>query len=99
MPTRQFGFFLASLDQASPSTPSGSSGNLCLGGVPARFNRDILDSGQSGRFEFVVDTTHIPTVPVSVIVAGESWGFQAWYRDATPAATSNFTAGVEVGFQ
>ncbi len=32
-------------------------------------------------------------------VGGESWNFQAWFRDKNPGNTSNFTDGVSVLFQ
>ncbi len=42
--------------------------------------------------------TPIPTGVVS-ISAGQTWNFQAWYRDANPTPTSNFTDAVSVLFQ
>ena len=34
------------------------------------------------------------------VVAGETWNFQGWHRDAVGgSATSNFTQGVSVTFQ
>ena len=29
-------------------------------------------------------------------MAGDTWNFQAWFRDANPSGTSNFTNGVAV---
>lgn len=99
LPAQQYGYFLASRTQMPATTPNGSSGNLCLGGSQARFNRDILFSGASGTFELVVDTAQIPTNPPSRILAGETWSFQGWFRDQNPGLTSNFTRGVVVVFQ
>jgi hypothetical protein len=49
----------------------------------------------------VLDLTQHPTPTGFVsVVAGESWSFQAWYRDSIGGvATSNFTDGLEVDFQ
>jgi len=30
---------------------------------------------------------------------GQTWHFQAWYRDANPSATSNFTGSWSVSLQ
>ena len=42
--------------------------------------------------------TPTPTGLVQV-AAGETWNFQAWYRDANPGPTSNFTPSVSVLFE
>jgi hypothetical protein len=42
---------------------------------------------------------NIPLTPVTSILAGETWNFQAWYRDLNPTNTSNFTDGLSVTFQ
>jgi hypothetical protein len=33
------------------------------------------------------------------VLAGETWNFQAWYRDLNPTTTSNFTNAVSIAFQ
>jgi hypothetical protein len=33
------------------------------------------------------------------ILQGETWNFQAWYRDVSPTQTSNFTDAVAVRFR
>ena len=35
---------------------------------------------------------------VIAIQSGETWNFQAWFRDSNPTATSNFTDGLEIQF-
>ena len=55
-------------------------------------------SGPNGEFTIQVDLTSIPTSPPHSVVAGETWNFQAWFRDKNPGSTSNFTNGVAVTF-
>jgi len=88
-----FGFFLASRDLGS-TTPPGSAGILCLTGNIGRYN-DVNDMifGETG--ELAIDLDSIPTNPAAAVLAGETWHFQAWYRDG---ATSNFTNSLSVGF-
>ncbi|MCP3919884.1 MAG: hypothetical protein GY711_30495 [bacterium] len=100
LPTGQFGFFLASQNQGS-FTPPGSQGVICIGNPIGRFNRpgEIMNSGANGAFDLDVDTSDIPVSPPVAIQAGETWNFQAWFRDNNPMLTSNFTDGVSVTFQ
>lgn len=32
----------------------------------------------------------------TAVLTGETWRFQAWYRDANPASTTNFSGSVAV---
>ena len=54
-----------------------------------------------GEYSIVVDMTTVPEPPglSHVIVAGETWNFQCWYRDVNPIPTSNFTDGTSIAFQ
>ena len=100
MPNGQFGFFLASRNQGFVAGPGGSQGNLCLALPIGRFAApgQIGNTGATGSFSLTVDTTAIPMTPTVAIVAGETWNFQAWYRDNNPALTSNFTDAVSIDF-
>ena len=102
LPTSSFGFFLTSLTQGFVMNPGGSSGNLCLGGAIGRFvgPGQIQNSGAMGEFSLMLDLTQHPTPTGFVAVAaGDTWNFQAWYRDTSMgAATSNFTNGLEIDF-
>ncbi len=103
LPQNAFGFFLASATQGFSPNPGGSAGNLCLGGAIGRYvgAGQILNSGAAGSFALVLDlaSTPQPTGPVA-IVGGQTWNFQAWYRDAVGgSATSNLTDGLSIGFQ
>ncbi len=95
----KFGYFLTSQTQAFIPNPGGSQGNLCLGGQIGRFGKQIQNSGPSGKLTIRVDLTSIPTTPPHTVLAGETWNFQAWFRDKNPGNTSNFTDGVSVLFQ
>ncbi|MCP3914275.1 MAG: hypothetical protein GY711_01830 [bacterium] len=100
MPTHQFGFFLAGQTPGYAMPPS-SQGFICLAGTIGRFNRpgEVLSSGVAGAFCLPVDTLHIPTFPEQSILAGDTWRFQAWFRDNNPGLTSNFTDAVAITFQ
>ncbi len=101
MPTQQFGYFLASQGQDAAPFPSGSQGFLCVGGGQqiARLNAQVQNSGLAGEFQISVDLTIMPLNPGVAVQAGETWNFQAWFRDQNPGNTSNFTDGVSITFQ
>ncbi|MEM8709673.1 MAG: C-type lectin domain-containing protein [Planctomycetota bacterium] len=103
MPANTFGFFLNSPGFGVTSAP-GTQGFLCInsGGI-GRFIRpgEIQVSDSSGVFGLDVDLTSLPRpTGIDQIQSGESWAFQAWFRDATSTGqpTSNFTDGVMVWF-
>ena len=79
--------------------PPGSQGTLCLGGAVGRYAKQVANTGTAGVLVLVLDLTDTPTPngPVTVL-AGETWNFQAWFRDKNPGTTSNFTNGVSVTF-
>ncbi len=97
LPQSQFGYFVVSA-QTGSSNPMGSSGTLCLGGSIGRFNASgqVGNSGMMGRFSLVADTSNLPLSPPVAAQSGETWYFQAWYRDI--GGTSNFTDGLSVLF-
>ncbi|MFT7074394.1 MAG: hypothetical protein ACJA0P_000393 [Planctomycetota bacterium] len=103
LPQNSFSFFITSLTPALVMNPGGSSGNLCLSGNVGRYvgPGEIQQAGASGTISLAIDLTRIPQpngfVPV---VAGETWNFQAWFRDtdSSGSPTSNFTDGLAVSF-
>lgn len=103
LPAGMFGFFLGSQTQGFIPNAGGSAGNLCLTGLVARYNRsgEILFSGSSGTIDLQIDLTNTPhPMGVVSVLAGETWNFQAWFRDSvTGFATSNFTDGLSISFQ
>ncbi len=103
LPTQSFGYFLVSANQGFVAQAGGSDGNLCLSGAIGRFvgpgQAIVTDFG--GEIVLPVDLAHLPspTGPLSV-QAGQTWNFQLWYRDTSPAGpTSNFTRGLALSFQ
>ena len=99
MPPHRLGMFLAGQTQGFIPFAGGSQGHLCLVGVMARYSAQPLATGSGGAFALQIDLDTIPTTPIHSVLPGETWSFQAWYRDSNPGATSNFTGGVSVLFQ
>ncbi len=101
LPLNQFGYFLNGPVQGTVGSPGGSQGNLCLIGDIGRHLSLLGNTGTSGQLEGVLDLTQLPrpTGGPAAVMAGETWNFQCWYRDANPAATSNFTQGLEITFE
>ncbi|MEM8713015.1 MAG: hypothetical protein AAGG01_18845, partial [Planctomycetota bacterium] len=102
LPAFSFAFFITSQTQGFVANPGGSSGNLCLTGSVGRFvgPGQIQQAGTGGTIELMVDLTQIPQ-PNGLVsaLAGETWNFQAWYRDAVGGTpTSNFTDGISIDF-
>ncbi len=95
MPTATFSMFLAGL---SPSTQQVGSGTLCLGSGLLRIRPSIAFVRGAHRYEVQV-TDVDETGAANPILAGQTWYFQAWFRDLDPGATSNFTDSVAISFQ
>jgi len=100
LPPFEWGYFLMSPNQGFIPNVGGSSGNLCLGSPFYRFNKvptgQVLNSQAGGTFSFTTDLTNLPQGVVFQM--GETWNFQAWFRDGF-ASTSNFTDGIAVMFR
>ena len=99
LPPNSFGFFLVSRVRDLVAMPGGSQGTLCLGSAIGRFvgPGQIMQSGPEGTFSLTVDPTTIPSPSGPVLPSfGETWHFQAWYRDANPGVTSNFSSAGSV---
>ena len=103
LPANSIGMFLNSRGQGLVPMAGGSQGSLCLGGgQPVGRHTRPNEIGMAGArcwIDLRLDLGALPsgagTVPV---VAGETWYFQAWYRDNNPTATSNFTDAVALTF-
>ncbi len=93
LPPGQFGYFLTS-QSAGFFNPSGSNGFLCLGGSIGRYNGNV---GQGPSFSLQIDLTSMPVNPPVAVQPGDTWNFQAWYRDV--GNSNNFTDAVKVTFQ
>ncbi|MEZ6015069.1 MAG: hypothetical protein R3F49_08150 [Planctomycetota bacterium] len=103
LPIGSFAYFLTSRTQGFVVAPGGNQGNLCLGGAIGRFvgPGQVQQADGAGAIALQLDLSIQPTPTGPVMVsAGETWSFQAWYRDSVGgAATSNFTGGLAVRFR
>ena len=104
LPYEQFGYFLASQSVATPMTPIGAQGELCLGGPILRIHPSTAITSQTRMMAWEVDVNNVdsvgPGIPgFDVIQAGQTWNFQAWHRDRNPGPTSNFSEMLSVTFQ
>ncbi|MEM6673311.1 MAG: hypothetical protein AAF726_10745 [Planctomycetota bacterium] len=95
LPTNAFVLFLASDTTDFVPNFGTSQGNLCLGGTIFRID-NVQNSGQSGAASIPAPFTITPGAAFDI---GETWYFQAWYRDSVGgSATSNTTDALEVVF-
>lgn len=102
LPANSFSFFISSLSQGFVMNPGGSTGNLCLAGSIGRYvgPGQIQQADSNGNTSLVLDLSMTPTPGGFVsIAAGETWNYQAWYRDTGPMGPiSNFTNGYSLMF-
>ena len=100
LPRQSIALFLGSRGQANVPNAGGSQGTLCLGGATGRYVTQIQSTGNTGVVAITLDNTALasPIGPVAAQV-GETWTFQAWYRDTNPTSTTNFTDAVAVTFR
>ena len=90
---------LASQTQGSTPRAGGSQGTLCLDGSVLRMESTLFSSGASGFRELEVDLNSFPPPYNGAVLAGQTWNFQVWFRDANPQPTSNFTNATSVTFE
>ena len=101
LPPGQIVMLLNSPTRGQWSLPA-NSGTLCLGAGWGRYNRpgEIAPASAAGTFSLVLDLLDTPDQTVNtMILAGETWNFQAWYRDLNPAPETNFTNAIEIRFE
>lgn len=100
LPPGRFGIFL--VGRASGTSTVGA-GVLCLSGPIGRYQGpgQVRQVDAMGTFSLAIDLAAIPTpTAFSSASAGETYSFQAWHRDGTPAAPAfNFTDGLSVTFR
>ena len=63
-----------------------------------RFTDQVQDSGPDGFISIALDLTNFPPPLPSTVQPGDTWNFQAWFRDKNPMPTSNFTDGLSITF-
>ncbi|MEE8148502.1 MAG: hypothetical protein V3T24_12920, partial [Longimicrobiales bacterium] len=97
MPPGKFGYMLVG-QGTTVVQPPGSAGAICLSGGPiGRYSSQVLTADNGGGLgPFTPDILTLPN-NLGTVVAGETWNFQGWFRDAGP--TSNFTDAVAVTFE
>ena len=101
LPSNTLGYFLAAREMGFVPNPGGAQGPLCLGGTIGRYAGSVLNSGSAGEFQLALDLAALaqPNGPVAAM-AGESWYFQAWFRDSVLGfPTSNFTDATALLFR
>ncbi|MEL6430194.1 MAG: hypothetical protein AAFU73_14375 [Planctomycetota bacterium] len=97
-PPFQFGIFVTSTTIVAPIPVA--DGQLCLAGDIGRyqFAGQIYGIDMAGNASLAIDLTQIPsTGPLLTAMAGETRGFQGWFRDVSPLG-ANFSEGVMVTF-
>jgi len=97
LPPGRLGCCLVSRSSANVVNPGGSQGTLCLGAPLGFFAAQAQVSDAAGRFMIDVDLSMMATLGAAA--AGETWYFQAWYRDLNPTRTTNFTDALSLTFQ
>ncbi len=90
--------FLCSLGEGSIAAPGDAYGTLCLGAPIRRFtaSSQVGAAGPNGARALDLPLDAFPEgLGTRPVMAGESWYFQAWYRDG---AASTFTDSTNVSF-
>lgn len=102
LPISTFVLLLASRTQGFAPQAGGGQGTLCLGGAIGRYVApgQVRISSAQGAAYLQLELTTMPQ-PTGLVLAspGETWNFQAWYRDGNPSITSNLSNGVSVVLQ
>ena len=99
LPTNVFGMCLAGLSQGNTPNVGGGQGTLCITPPLAMMNTHVMNSGSSGSFQVPFDMTQVTVPGWGLPGPGQTWYFQAWYRDQNPLHTTNMTDGYFVMFQ
>lgn len=100
LPTRTVCAFLVSPLAGGTPNFAGGQGHLCLGGSYGLYDGPgQIQATHTGAMALDVDLTLTPRGGGFVgVLGGETWHFQAWYRDANPNPTSNLTDAVSIRF-
>jgi hypothetical protein len=95
LPPNQVGSFLFAPSAGFSPNPGGSPGDLCLSRPIGR--GPLWTSDASGQVLEQVDLTGLPSpTGTTAVLAGETWHFQGWYREAN--GQGNYTGGLRVQF-
>ncbi|MFT5059033.1 MAG: hypothetical protein ACI89E_001815 [Planctomycetota bacterium] len=96
LPANSWGLYLVGRTPGFTPNRAGSSGNLCLGGTVGLYMP--IHSGSNGAISMPLNWLSLRQPQGSATATvGETWHFQAWYRDSIPGApTTHFSQGLEV---
>ncbi len=102
LPTNSFGFFFVGTAQGNGTTSEGYT--VCVGGNVGRFLGvgQIKNTGSSDGFSVTIPLTTFPGNPVTPVVPGSTFVFQAWHRDILPVLgvpSHPLTNAVQVTFE
>lgn len=99
IPWQESTLLLNSPAQGFVTNPGGSQGNLCLSGGIGRHKAQLQPTTNNAKLYFHIDMNALPRPngqpPITAIQPGDTWCFQAWYRDGSD---TNFTEAIEVTF-
>ncbi len=108
LPEGSVGYFLNARSADAMFNPGTSQGTLCLSGSIGRHDAQVFSAFSPISSPFtsggwwsgiVLDQTQMPTPSGFVaVVPGDTWFFQAWYRDANPMPTSNLSDVISITF-
>ena len=103
VPPNQFGIFVTSRTAGFIPNAGGSLGNLCVGLPLGRYVEpgQIVSSGPAGVLTLDIDLARTPeNSGFTQVLGGETWHFQAWFRDLAPGgvSASNFTDALAITF-
>ena len=98
-PIGSAGMFLVSAAAAGGVVPPGAQGPICLGNPLGRIGASVGAVGVDGILAHEVDLLGLPFVPNIAVAPGETWHFQAWYRDSNPGPTTNLSDAIAVLFR
>ena len=99
LPQNTTGMIVASQSQGFTPGAGGGQGTLCISGSTLRMEATLFNSGANGSREIQIDLTSFPPPYNGAVLAGQTWNFQTWYRDANPQPTSNFSNATSVTFE
>lgn len=102
LPPGSLSIFLTSSTQGFFPNAGGGRGTICIAGQIGRLIQpgQVLNASDAGVVTVPLDLTQHPATTTFVpVLAGQTWNFQAWYRDSDGGvATSNFSDALEMTF-
>ena len=99
LPTNVFGMCIGGLSQASTPGWAGGQGRLCITPPLALLTSEVQSSGSTGTFEIPLHGSALFIPGWGNPGPGQTWYFQAWYRDQNAAHTTNLSDGYYLQFQ